>query len=205
MSAPRHGRKGRYSYYTCFTRMRYGTSQCDNDRLPAEQLEQVVTRRLWKVLDDQELIDRAIAKAYERLTQRDDQQQSELAAIQNKAADTRAAMERYFRAFETASMPEDTCAPRIAALAEQAKTLEARASELAAHQDEPPPERATATDLDALRRTLRTALNESTPNRVKPVLQAMIDSIRVEGRDNIEPTFRIPAVRVDSGYMEQAG
>jgi hypothetical protein len=33
----------------------------------------------------------------------------------------------------------------------------------------------------------------------------MIDDIRVHARDNIEPTFRIPAVRVDNGYMEPAG
>jgi len=30
----------------------------------------------------------------------------------------------------------------------------------------------------------------------------MIDDIRVDARDNIEPTFRIAAVRVDYGYME---
>jgi site-specific DNA recombinase len=64
-----HGRNGRYTYYTCFTRHRYGTEHCGNDRLPAEQLEQAVTRRLWKVLDDRELLDRAITQAYERLTQ----------------------------------------------------------------------------------------------------------------------------------------
>ena len=41
-------------------------------------------------------------------------------------------MDRYFRAFENAAMPEDTCAPRLAALGEQAKALEGRAAELAA-------------------------------------------------------------------------
>jgi hypothetical protein len=38
-------------------------------------------------------------------------------------------MDRYFRAFEMGTMPEDTCAPRLAALSEQAKALEARAGE----------------------------------------------------------------------------
>jgi site-specific DNA recombinase len=200
-----HGRNGRYSYYTCFTRMRYGSGQCDNDRLPAEQLEQAVTRGLWKILNDHDLIDQAISQAYERLTERDAEQESELAVLRSKLAETRAAMDRYFRAFETATMPEDTCAPRIAALAEQAKALETRASELAARQDEEPPERATAADLEDLRQTLRAALKSSTPDSVKPVLQVLIDSIRVEGRENIEPVFRVPAVRVDSGYMEPAG
>jgi hypothetical protein len=64
------------------------------------------------------------------------------------------------------------------------------------------PERATAADLDALRGNLRAALNDSTPRRVKGVLQTMIDGIRVDARDHIEPTFRVPAVRIDYGYME---
>jgi len=199
-------RNGRYTYYTCFTRMRYGTKRCDNDRLPAEQLEQAVTRRLWKVLDDHDLIDRAIIQAHERLTQRDDEQQSELDGVQRKLAETRAAMDRYFRAFEAGTMPEDTCAPRIAALAEEAKALEHRASELATLQDDDEqPERTTPADLDVLRSTLRAALKDTTPTRAKSVLQTMIDGIRVDARDHIEPTFRVPAVRVDFGYMEPAG
>jgi hypothetical protein len=60
-------------------------------------------------------------------------------------------------------------------------------------------------DLDALRGNLRAALNDSTPTRVKGVLQTMIDTIRVDARDHIEPTFRVPAVRIDYGYMEPTG
>ncbi len=33
----------------------------------------------------------------------------------------------------------------------------------------------------------------------------MIDGIRVDARDQIEPTFRVPAVRIEPGYMEPAG
>jgi site-specific DNA recombinase len=84
------------------------------------------------VLQNDDLIDQAITQAYERLTQRDDEQQSELVVIQDKLAKTRAAMDRYFRAFEAGTMPEDTCAPRIASLGEQTKALEGRAAELAA-------------------------------------------------------------------------
>ncbi len=65
-------------------------------------------------------------------------------------------------------MPEDTCAPRIASLSEQAKALERRASELAAQQDDDEqPERLSAGDLDALRSDLHAMLNDSDPKRVK--------------------------------------
>jgi site-specific DNA recombinase len=200
-----HGRSGRYTYYTCFTRTRYGTKHCSNDRLPAEQLEQAVTRRLWKVLDDHDLIDRAITQAYERLSKREDEHQSELAGVQHKLGETHAAMDRYFRAFEVGTMPEDTCAPRIAALSEQAKALERRASELAALEDPEQPERTTSADLDALRNALRAALEHSSPIRAKTILQALIQEIRVDARDKIEPTFRVPAVRQPHGSMELEG
>src|SRR6202034_3909513 len=136
------------------------TKHCANDRLPAEQLEQAVTRRLWQVLDDHNLIDHAITETYERLTQREGEHQSELAAIQDKLTETRAALDRYFRAFESGTMPEDTCAPRIASLSEQAKALERRASELATQDDDEQPERASTADLGALRGNLRAALND---------------------------------------------
>jgi site-specific DNA recombinase len=154
------------------------------------------------VLDDHDLLDRAITQAYERLTQCEGEQQSELAAMQLKLSQTRAAMDRYFRAFEAGTMPEETCAPRIAALAEEAKALERRAGELATLNDDTQPERTNAADLEALRGTLRAALKDSTPTRAKTVLQAMIDTVRVDACDHIEPIFRVPAVRIDCGYME---
>jgi hypothetical protein len=186
--------------------MRYGTKHCANDRLPAEKLEQAVTRRLWKVLENNDLLDLAINETYQRLSERAGNQTSERDAINRKLTETRAAMDRYFRAFENGTMPEDTCAPRLAALSEQAKALEARAAELATiTEDTEQPERITRTDLDALRHELRAALEHSTPARTKTVLQAMIDGIRVDACDSIEPTFRVPAVREPCGSMVEEG
>jgi hypothetical protein len=52
-----------------------------------------------------------------------------------------------------------------------------------------------------MRTDLHDALNNSAPTRIKTVLQTLIDGIQVHARDNIEPTFRISAIRVDYGYM----
>jgi hypothetical protein len=70
-------------------------------------------RRLRQVLNDRELIDQASAETTR--TSPNTTKQNKLAAIQRKLAEIHAAMDRYFRAFETATMPEDTAAPRIAA------------------------------------------------------------------------------------------
>ena len=196
-----HGRSGRYMYYTCFTRHRYGTEHCANDRLPAEQLEQAVTRQLWKVLNDKTLLTAALDHAYAQLAHRDGEHEDELSSVQRKLAETRAAMDRYFQAFEHGTMPEDTCAPRIHALGEQTKALAARASELATLADSEPVQRISEADLDAIRRRVRAALDDGGPMRVKAILQELTDEIRIDGRDAIEPTFLVPAVRPPSGSM----
>ncbi|HXB64298.1 MAG TPA: recombinase family protein [Solirubrobacteraceae bacterium] len=200
-----HGRNGRYTYYTCFTRHRYGTEHCSNDRLPAEKLEQAVTRQLWKVLNDKTLLTAALDHAYAQLAHRDGEHEDELSSVQRKLADARAAMDRYFRAFEHGTMPENTCAPRIAALGEQTKALEARASELATLADSEPVQRISEADLDAIRQRVRAALDDGGPMRVKAILQELTDEIRIDGRDAIEPTFLVPAVRPPSGSMEPTG
>jgi hypothetical protein len=82
---------------------------------------------------------------------------------------------------------------------QRAQRANGRAAELAAAEDDEQPERANVAELDALRNTLRAALRDSTPERVKTVLQAMIDGIRVDAREHTEPTFRVPAVRIDYG------
>jgi hypothetical protein len=43
------------------------------------------------------------------------------------------------------------------------------------------------------------------PQAGQGLLQTMIDGIRVDARDHIEPTFCVPAVRIESGFMEPTG
>jgi hypothetical protein len=99
----------------------------------------------------------------------------------------------------------DTCAPRIHALSEQTKALEARASELATLADSEPVQCISETDLDTIRRRVRAALDDGGPVRVKAILQELADEIRIDGRDAIEPTFLIPAARPPAGSMEPTG
>jgi hypothetical protein len=89
-------------------------------------------------------------------------------------------MDRYFRALENGTMPEDTCAPRIAALSEHAKALEARATELALLSGSEPVQRVSAADLDAIRRRVRAALDDGGPMRVNTILQELAEEVRID-------------------------
>jgi hypothetical protein len=53
----------RYRYYTCSTRYRYGTSSCDAERLPGDELEDAVLQQIADVFSNTSLVAEAIAEA----------------------------------------------------------------------------------------------------------------------------------------------
>jgi chromosome segregation ATPase len=152
-----------------------------------------------------DLINDAVEQAYDRITSRTNEHTQEQEAINAKLTQTRAAIDRYLHAFENGSMPEDACAPRLAKLTEQAKTLESNAADLAAREADETPQRSTAADIAGLREQLRAAIQTAAPARLKLILQALTHEIRIDSRQSIEPTFQVPAVRIDDGYMELVG
>jgi site-specific DNA recombinase len=64
IGAAAHGHGGRYPYYVCFSRQRYGTRACDNDRLPAGELEDAILDQLTQMLDREPVIRQAIEDAF---------------------------------------------------------------------------------------------------------------------------------------------
>jgi site-specific DNA recombinase len=60
------GNGGRYHYYACTGRQKYGPKACRNDRLPREKLEQAVLAQLAAVYRDSDLIEQALSRAREQ-------------------------------------------------------------------------------------------------------------------------------------------
>jgi hypothetical protein len=52
-----HGRNGRYTYYACSTRYKYGPTKCNGDRLPKDRLEAAVLAQLAELYRDGHLIE----------------------------------------------------------------------------------------------------------------------------------------------------
>src|SRR6266542_1909615 len=57
-----HGRNGRYTYYACSTRYKYGPEKCQGDRLPKDRLEAAVFAQLADLYRDGRLIEQALAE-----------------------------------------------------------------------------------------------------------------------------------------------
>jgi len=208
------GRNATYRYYTCGGRQRYGTKTCSADRLPAEALDDAVVHSLLAAYDRVDLCTDAVEEAQRRAHLGHDRHQGELAALDAELAKVDAGIDRYLRAFETGAMPETLCGERVKALGAQSSALRARREQLADEMEEADLTAPTPEELSALRQRVTEAVENGPSASVKALLQALVHEIRVDSRDAIHPTFRVPmggdhqpdnAVRAPSRSVGAAG
>lgn len=204
LGASANGNGGRYRYYVCFSRQRYGKKVCEADRLPADELEEAILEQLLSVLEREPLVREAIAEAFAEIDGQQPQRTAELERIDGELRRTGESLDRYFRAFEEGTMPESACAPRIGELTEQLRGLEARREELSAEE---PDEREPLTDDDLalLQTEVREVIDGGDPTTRKALLASMVEEIRVVSRAEIYPSFSLPAVRPPSGSVPLRG
>jgi site-specific DNA recombinase len=145
IGAAAHGNGGRYPYYVCFTRQRYGKQNCDNDRLPADQLDHAILDQLAKTLDQESIVRDAIQQAFAELDQERPRREAEIQRIEAELQKTNAALERYFRAFESGTMPERACGERVKQLTQRLTGLTARREDSPATMTRRPSRSATRT------------------------------------------------------------
>jgi len=89
-------------------------------------------------------------------------------------------------------MPETLCGERVKALGAQATALRARREQLADEMEDADLTAPTPEELSALRQRVTEAVARGSAGPVKALLQALVHEIRVDSRDAIHPTFRVP-------------
>ncbi len=199
------GKTQRYRYYTCFSRQRYGTSTCPAERLPADQLEAALIEALIATYERADLIEQAVANTRQQAgTQRNDHQ-AELDKVTADLHATEDAIDRYLTAFEHNTLPEDECGPRVQRLCIRRDELRERQDELrdllATTNITAPDERALA----ELRDRVREAMRHGTATTKKALLQALVAEIRVQGRHQVKPWFRVPNIPADTNTPSSGG
>jgi site-specific DNA recombinase len=188
-----HGRNGRYTYYACSTRYKYGPTKCQGDRLPKDRLEAAVLTQLADLYRDGRVIERALANLA-------DATQSERPELEDQLASTRAEitrvegkLERYFEGFESGNLATDVFQDRIRGHRGRLETLREREADLTArlatHAQTPPDEAA----LTGLADQLETIIANESPEQAKELLRLLVKDIQVHDRRRIIPTYRIPA------------
>jgi site-specific DNA recombinase len=188
-----HGRHGgRFRYYTCYTRVRYGATHCDGDRLRADDLEHAVREALLRTYARTDLINAAVAAITTRSADQRDQLEADLAAVRGEITAAEQTIDRYLLAFEKGTMPEKQCGARIEALAASIVELRDREADLTDQLTQPAPVAPTADLLDEVRAYIRDVFNDDRPENTKAILASLIDHITVYDRTRIKPVFRVP-------------
>jgi site-specific DNA recombinase len=199
-----HGKAGIYRYYTCYVRQRHGTARCDQERIPADPLEEAIVAEVLAALDDGELFAEAARRARHAWEAAHPGRQAELAGLDADLAERRAAVGRYLRAFEAGRLPEAICADRLRDLEREIAGLGARKAALESLGAQAPVLPADG-DLQQLRDRIRLAVAHAAPKQLKLLLGAVVDRITVESRACIQPYITAPGVRTHGGPRRRTG
>jgi site-specific DNA recombinase len=201
-----NGRNGRYRYYTCLRRHRQGKQKgCRCELIPADQLEQQLLAVLASSLADSGLLDKALARASELAAGRQPVLQAEAERIEARQRDLERTRDRYLEAFERGTLPEDACGQRLRAISDELDQLTAREAELQPQLAQAAPARLDPKVLDRALHALTDGLPGIQPSQRKHLIQQFVASIEIRDRDWIQPTLRLPTVRIVTGSVERTG
>ncbi len=186
------GNRYRYRYCTCFTRQRYGRAYCDAERLPAEDLDAAVLDALFHTYEHTDLFDKAVTAARHRARAERANHEQQLAVVYAGITKAEEAIERYLSAFEAGTLTEAQCGKRLEGLAAKGRDLRARREELVAAMEYASANAPDPGEIAPMRHHIAQALTDGAVPARKALLQALVQEIRVEGRDRVVPWFRVP-------------
>ncbi len=199
------GRNRTYRYYTCYSRVRYGTHGCDAPRLDATAMDTATLQALYDFYRNaDQLITDAITRAQHHHREANADRRGELDALETAITTKTAARNRYRTAFENGAMDEADAGPRLRELRAEIDALAVRRDEIAdAIEDEPAaPSPAT---LDRIREHLANVIADGTSAERKATIEQLIAEIRITDDDKVIPVFRVPgpdeAVRAMPGLV----
>jgi site-specific DNA recombinase len=191
------GRNNRYVYYTCCTRQRLGTKQCNADRVPADQLDEAILDSLLSIYGNGSLFDDAIEAFKRNSGATQEQQKSELTAVGGEIRKTEEAIERYLLAFENGTLTEDTCSERMRALGGKLADLRNRRIDIEDSVKATDAQAPSVNELADLRSMIGDAIKEGDTKDQKRLVQALVHEVRVHDRTKIIPVFRMPEPQAD--------
>jgi site-specific DNA recombinase len=197
-----NGRYQRYRYYTCWSRVRYGTKAgCDIHRFNADELEKAIGDRLLDFYTHgAEFIAEAVADFRDDRARSTGTHRDQLATINHELREISTSVDRYLTAFEKGKLDDDDPAikARLADLRTRAKKLRGRKAELENELENPPTALSTGA-LAEVREHIRHILTRGTPNARKALFEAVIQKIEIHSDDTLEPVFRLPIEKNDEG------
>jgi site-specific DNA recombinase len=187
------GKGGTYHYYACTARQKYGPKACQGERVSREKLETAVLRQLTGIYRDGPLIHDALGAAQEQAQRERPALEEQRRAITAEITRVERSTERYFEAFEQGRLSPERCEQRVSRLNARLDDLRAQQAELADDGTDEAAHAPTAADLAATASRLETVIADGEPEQAKALLRILIAELRVNGRHDIQPTYRVIA------------
>jgi site-specific DNA recombinase len=191
VGASARGNGGLYHYYACSGRQKLGRKGCDGERIPRDKLEAAVIHQLAALYRDGALIrdalDAAAAKA--RAAQPVLAEQRRALADETRRAER--ALARYYAAFESGDLDTTRFEARVPALETRLDALREQDADLAEKLAPQATTSPDAAELAAVADNLETTISTAEPRQAKALLRLLIKDLRVNGRREILPTYRV--------------
>jgi site-specific DNA recombinase len=138
----------------------------------------------------------ALAQAEREAERNRPEIEQRLASIGAEIARAEQALERYYEAFEQGKLSPERCDERLTRLQARLEDLRAQQAELSLSTPHEAGHGPTPADLAAVADQLEHLLAEGGPRRTKALLRLLIQELRVDGRAQIQPTYRLATPEV---------
>ena len=129
-----------------------------------------------------------------------DKTEAELAEIRQEILGKDDSLSRYFRAFETGSLSQETCAPRIEEVGRQLRKLRNRAATIEAGLDAVCQALPTPVRIKEFGQTIRATVEAGSVTEQKALAQTLVSEVRVGPDSQLQPIFRVPFEMVRELY-----
>jgi site-specific DNA recombinase len=185
------GKGGTYHYYACTGRQKYGNKTCRNERLPSQRLQDAVLAQLAEIYRDSSLIATALAQAEENAKRQRPEIEQRLASVRAEIARSEQALERYYQAFEQGTLTAERCQQRTSRLHARLQDLQAQEAELTLRTPDDAAQPPTPAELATVAQEIERVIADAEPQQAKALLRLLIAELRVNGRHDIQPTYRV--------------
>ena len=162
-----NGNGGRYHYYACTGRQKYGPKACDGERIRREKVEQAVLHQLISIYRYEQLIGDALAKATAAAEKRRPEFEQLLASIGAEIARAEQSLERYYEAFEQGKLSPERCEDRLTHLQTRLDDLRAQRAELELQAPHAASSAPTAADLAEVADLVEEVIADANPQETK--------------------------------------
>jgi site-specific DNA recombinase len=162
-----NGNGGRYHYYACTGRQKYGPKACTAECLPRDKVDEAVLHELVSIYRDKDIVADAITDANAETEKQRPEFEQRLASIGAEITRAEQALERYYEAFEQGKLSPERCEDRLTRLQACLDDLHAQQAELALTAPDEVTHAATPAFVAEVADLLETVIDEGDPKRRK--------------------------------------